>query len=1082
MPEKRLAVPSSLGTASASALGFGGPGDWEYYGAGPEEIDDTAMYGSKLDEDDTVESHPSHGVELPSAPSPTADQDRAPNAGFNPQNESGASTEAPQRSSESSPRGSPAGIKIQPSPADQQSQVPARRSTPGRSQNQYEAPVKSSTPVQNQGHSTSKVNSEPSQPSTLTPQSFVVDDGTITPNQDQSQERLPESDAVVSVEKHTAALQELQQKVNTLQATVDQQEQTLEDLKQEVNEARRAAEKDASDARKARNEIVSLQNQVVQQNAVHAVTKEELNNQRDHFQSKLAESETALSSFKEQHGNKLEELQKQLSEAKSAAEAAEKSFNSEREHAQSDIVESGKTLMATEAELDSLRKQLEEQKQKNDELGKQLAEEKNKSAAASDTAPGLDPWFKGSLERFRDALYSEATAPTVQDKLKSFINFVNAESRLRGVDLPFGPAGEPKGFSQLPTTPPRDSKPERPKVKSPPSDYVVVEPDQYSPGGRPIVHRASEIVQRPSSSDSQQHGDATTGATVDAGRPSRELAAVYKPYRRDGSTSRERPVQPETQSVDKRPAIETNQPAYKPSIYHPVADSVTSPTAPWNSSHPPPFNRAAKSAPAVPTQGTVRPQEETFLGDVPSPRPRNYSTDSEIKDPAMLPQPLKPKAPGLQPPAELESGAPAVSEGATEPLGRLETLLPRQSAGQHQPSPRLEGLHKEIAALPSDYSWIGQLTQKWDHSASVTRGRLEKERRERLAAVEQRSNDLFDSGEIGYEDIGVLEEKAKEEEAGREAKEEKEEYESYAKEVFGEVWARLEEEIRKVVGLEDSATEIVDAAVAGRQALARPDGDGNAEVGEAIAVLLQVHRALETCYEKRADAVRERDRKFKRTETKPLYSKGDIAGMKRLEKHFEVLEKRTDVKTKVEKVERVKVLWKKVERAMRRGMKQNEEFVDKVLAAVEAVRADESVKRDDGLRKERDELLGRAKEVLGEIARSLKVLMQHFESVEMDLNDSEYEVSVASARLEGAGADVFENLKKEKAAEDGRLKEQSKKRLADIEQDRKDGERLINDVLGIKAVAPPTVNEDAEKKARLEAALREAKRRNGEVV
>lgn len=1076
MPEKRLAVSPTLGTANASALGFGGPGDWEYYGAGPEEIDDTAMYGSKSEKDGVVEPQPSHVVELPSGPSPTEDQGRPVDEDFNSQNDGGASAEAPQRSNEPSPRSTPVGIKVQPV-AVQQNQVPAPRPISGYAQSQHEAPAPSSTPVQKQGLSTPKINSEPSQSSTPAPGSFVVDDGTIAAVQNQSKERGPESDGSAPAEEHPAALQDFHHKINTLQATVDQQEQTIQELKQRFDEARRTAEKEASDARKARNEMVNLQNQVVQQNAAHAVVKEELNNQRDRFQSKLADSETALSTLKEQHEKEVRELQKQLSEAKNSAEATEKSLNSERENLQAEIVESGTTLMAKEAEVNSLRKQLEEQKQSNEELRKQMEEEKAKSAAASDTAPGLDPWFRGSLERFRDALRAEAAAPTVPEKLKSFINFVNAESRLRGVDLPFGPAGEPKGFSQQPQTPPRDSNPERPKVKSPPSDYVIVEPDQYSPGGRPIVHRASEAGPKPSSRGGQRHGDTTAGAAVDTQRPSTEPAPLYKPYRRDGSTSRERPIQQDAQPTGKRPAIDTNQPAYKPLVYHPVANSATSPTAPWNQPHPPPFNRAAASAPAVPTQGTVRPQEEALLEDLPSARPRNYSTDSEIKDPAMLPQPLKPKAPGLQPPAELDSGTPVVSEGPTSPLERLAGLLQCQTSGQQQTSPRLEALLNAVAGLPTDYSWIAQLSQKWDHGASGTRDRRDKERRERLAAVEQRSNDLFDAGEIGYEDIGVLEEKAKEDEAEREAKEEKEEYESYAKEVFGEVWARLEQEMGKVVGLEDSAAELVNAAVAGRQAIVGQDGGGSVGVGEAIAVLLQVHSALEARYEKRAEAVRERDRKYKRTETKPLYAKGDIAGMKKLEKHFEVLEKRTDVKMKVEKVERAKVLWKKVESAVRNGMKKNEEFVDEILGAVEAVREDESAKE----RKEK-ESLSRAKDVLGKIAESSKVLMQHFEAIEMDLNDSEYEVSVASARLEGAGADVFENLKKEKAAEDRRLSEESNKRLADIEQDCKDGEHLINDALGLKAHAPPAVSEEAEKKARLEAALKEARRRNGEVI
>lgn len=1065
MPEPRLAVPSSLGAAaSASALGFGRPGDWEYYGSGPEEIDDTAMYGSKSEQEDAVESQPSHGVELPSGPSPPAVQGRLPEEGRKTPNNDQL-TQAPQRSNEPSPRSRPADINAQPSLESQQRPATVPPPTSIQPLKQDEHQMKRSSSDRKQGTPSFSINTG-SQPPDTASTSFAIDDGTNAPPQSQFQARNTQREAFVPAETHNAAMQDLQQKMGSLRAAFDKQQHDLQEMQQQLDEGQRRAEKDASEVRKAKAETTDIQNKLVQSNAAHAVVKEELNNQRDHFQSKLAESEAALSTVKEQHASKLEALRNQLKEAETKAKEVKKSFDSEKENLQSQITESMHTIEVSKAELDTLRKQLDEQKQISDGLEKQVEDEKAKSAAAANATAGLDPWFQGSLERFRDALFSEAAAPTVQEKLKSFIQFVNSESRLRGVDLPFGPAGEPKGFPQQPTTPPRESKPQQPKVKSPPSDYVVVEPDQYSPGGRPIVHRASEVGQRPTSSDSQRPGDAAAGA-ADSRRLSGEPAQGYKPYRRDGSTSRERPTSSESHSSHK----------------------LSSPTTQWLPGHPPPFNRSPASAPTVPTKLTIRPQDETFLNELLSGRPRNYSTDSpEIKDPSMVPQPLKPKASGLQPPIELDSSASAPEEPKT-PLERLANLLPSKSSEQRQPSPRLQSLRKELASLPSDYSWISQLSQKWEHSTSSKRDRLDKERRERLAAVEQRSNDLFDAGEIGYEDIGVLEEKAKEEEADKEAKEEKVEYDSYAQEVFAQVWGRLEDEIGKVIEIERAATEMVEKAVAGGKALLLQDGDGGDYVGEAITVLLEAHRALESRNDRAADAVRERDRKYKRSETKPLYAKGDIAGMKNLEKHFEVMERRTDVRTKVEKVERTKVLWKKVDSAVTKGMKGNEEYIDSVLSAVEAVRDDKRGRQNDGEKKERDEVLGRTKDALSEVAKSSRLLMQHFETVEMDLNDSEYEVSVASAKLEGAGADVFESLRREKGTEDGRLKKESEKRLRDVEQDRVDGEGLVDEVLGVKAPAPSTVkvaphvvDEEAEKKKRLEAALLEAKRRNGEAV
>jgi len=76
----------------------------------------------------------------------------------------------------------------------------------------------------------------------------------------------------------------------------------------------------------------------------------------------------------------------------------------------------------------------------------------------------------------------------------------------------------------------------------------------------------------------------------------------------------------------------------------------------------------------------------------------------------------------------------------------------------------------------------------------------------------------------------------------------------------------------------------------------------------------------------------------------------------------------------------------------------------------------------------------------------------------------------------------LQNLKKEKATEDGQLREESRKRLAHIEEDFRDAEALINNILGIKEGSTAPANEEVEKKARLDAALREARRRNHEAV
>src|SRR5262249_40045403 len=211
------------------------------------------------------------------------------------------------------------------------------------------------------------------------------------------------------------------------------------------------------------------------------------------------------------------------------------------------ITEKEGSISSAKADVDRITGELENKTQRVNELEVQIEAEKNKPAPVVDIAPGLDPWFKGSLERFRDVLYAEAAAPTVQEKLKVFIEFVNSESRLRGVELPFGPSGEVKGFAQQPSIPPNESssaqnaktnetKPERLSIKPPSTDYIVVDPDQYSPGGRPIVHRAyvQEQGEISHSVVAATNVDTTVSAPADKSeRTPAPPVQTYKPYRSD---------------------------------------------------------------------------------------------------------------------------------------------------------------------------------------------------------------------------------------------------------------------------------------------------------------------------------------------------------------------------------------------------------------------------------------------------------------------------------------------------------------------------------------------------------------------
>jgi len=218
-------------------------------------------------------------------------------------------------------------------------------------------------------------------------------------------------------------------------------------------------------------------------------------------------------------------------------------------------------------------------------------------------------------------------------------------------------------------------------------------------------------------------------------------------------------------------------------------------------------------------------------------------------------------------------------------------------------------------------------------------------------------------------------------------------------------------------------------------------------------------------------------------QTKPLYAKGDIAEMKKLEKHFEANERKAEVRSKLEKVKRCKVVWTTVEQAVTRTTKQNEEYLDAVLGDIEGIRDDKNtIEKSEEMVNKRRILLMDARDFLRGLSKSAAQLMLHFERVEMDLNDCEYEVSVASAKLKGDSPEALQNLKKEKATEDGKLRAESRKRLIHIEEDLRDVEASINNTLGTREANAGPADEEIDKKARLDAALRKAKRRNNEAV
>ena len=183
-----------------------------------------------------------------------------------------------------------------------------------------------------------------------------------------------------------------------------------------------------------------------------------------------------------------------------------------------------------------------------------------------DPYPGLEPWYKDSLDRFAAMLQEESQAASDKDRTQIFTNFMMSESRLRG--MRYGPSIGPisdetrsseaspleqrpalKGIEVLPRqSSQRQTSPRQQEILTPVStsgSYVVVdnsEDNQYSPGGRPKVARNSQTLEK-------QLVQPETGETRASGQASVARDGIENGNNRAGFPSDDGPIAVESEVV-----------------------------------------------------------------------------------------------------------------------------------------------------------------------------------------------------------------------------------------------------------------------------------------------------------------------------------------------------------------------------------------------------------------------------------------------------------------------------------------------------------------------------------------------------
>jgi hypothetical protein len=1119
--------PPGQDPTAFSALGFGGPSDWEHFG-GVDEIDDEELFGVKKEvetgkgKEESVEL-PAH---VPSPPPSPPSQPQGLNVGggrrdtYQPTPPPGLNSGPPPQ-----PQGLMMGdVIVQPttqSPQMSQGQFPvsqrpisqfgvrqhnsresSRHGTPSHHHGHYQPPPNHPTPaqthgqyqpppsqqvfaVQNNSHGNSRHGTpaqQQSQPPPPSGDTIIMDNCGWAPQirQGQQRQQTPSQQNVMQHPPRQWDTQEQQQQPqpptpwgaqeqtptqHSGWGRQDQHQDQSQNFATELRVKDEALERLKHDTEKEKADLHIVMNRI---RADAQREQENLNTELERLKSVSAE---------------LERLRADLENAKTHAASIETELNQQIEVLKVAGVKEKITFEAVNKEKDSTIERLKEDAEGKDDvikerdatiadLKRQLEVEKLKPApqpielpqpTPGDLIPDIDPWYAGSLERYIGMLRGEAGAQHIEDKIGVFTGFLRAESGIRGLEYysappstqapPFAPATEvpfglSRGASNASVGKPDVNVQIPQRQPSPQDDF------QYSPGGRPLLQQKS----MPSTDNVQsQHPFAFVSQPEQLPR----ISTAHEPQR-------QAPILTPTSSTDDKGPMHS-PPEESAGQYKAFVPPALSQSESVNSLHrqsisftPPAF--VAPLHTAKPSKG----HDEIFFGaphgQQQSPNANSTSrpaTSASVGTDISLPAPLS----FTPAPLSFNPQAGAVPSPKKSPAHVLNEILPRQIVPA-APHSRLEGLWKNSAALPSDFEYITSLTAEYDKTAILIRKRNDAARHKRQEESEEHNDQLFNDNEISYADIGDLEDEFKEKERELKAQEDREEYKTYVEQVFDKVYDRLQGEIKGLMDLYIEAENLLQISASGVKIIG-----GNSDVPsthEALELLKDLHGKLELRHEKVAQAVAERDKRYKRTEIQPLYAKGEIQKMKAVERHFENAEKQAAARAKDERAHRIGELVRVVEEVVIAAVGSEQDEADHILNAAKTLAKNDA----DG----NEELLTRAKDTLLAIKKSSIDLLTLFNALEISHNSSQLEAELAQVRAQPTvDPSQLQELETEMANSENQMKEEFKRRVGVLEHDRGEIEALVKEPLTGEQ------KEAKEKERRLKTALEEAKRRNGEM-
>ncbi|TPX23056.1 hypothetical protein DIZ76_014938 [Coccidioides immitis] len=672
----------------------------------------------------------------------------------------------------------------------------------------------------------------------------------------------------------------------------------------------------------------------------------------------------------------------------------------------------------------------------------------------ADPYADLDPWYKSSLTRYVTMLRKEMATESDEEKFKIFTAFMTKESKLREIlysveivpdAIKTKPTNDevPKHADQLkaPTKPELKQLDTELPIPMEQEDDVIT----YSPGGRPVL--ASSLRRK------QAELKNSTGLQRSASNPT-PPAQIRNRAESLNATSYVFSTVTSRNPLGELPRATSVPPAGAATII-PQASTPYTPfryqEGPQRGSEPLSFERPAYQAYSALRQasaesGRVMTQPNSQLrrdSDAPGmPRPLRAEHDETFLG---LVREKSVAYRGRRPESSLAIRAPTADpfkKGiATAILDDIRTLVPATIPNPAADA-RIAAARDELEKFPDDFNFMEKSLEAWDRGASSRQGQLDGQRRARQEASEHHIDNLFNNKEIGYSDINVLETEFKQTEAQKQLNEERREYDKFVEIVFTRVDERLRAEIATLEGYYKEALDLLNSEA---------DSGSTPKLEKfhlscAMKNAVDIFQKIEMRHERLVEAALERERRRKKAERRFFVFLGDSSALKQMDKDFDVADKKILLEAAKARDDRANQLMDVFDEASMRGIGENQSLLDDIFTKIEKL--DPSLVSDmNSLPQQAENILTLTSGFVRFLGGDSESILSSFGMADRLLNNADYELSVAEAKVANASPDIFRRLEEEKKKEDLKIEDDLNARMADVRSGHQEILKSIDDVL-----------------------------------